>query len=1331
VKSEQELPADMVPLACSGDEGTCYVSTANLDGETNLKLKAASSTTQEALCDGSHDAAALLEHVLNQLGNLQGTVEAEAPVRSIHTFNGAISLEGKSKQALSAKEFLLRGTMLRNTAWCVGIVVYTGSDTRVVMNSRKTPVKLANIERVINITLVVVLLVQLLLAIISDVAYNVEESNFKDYSYIDVVKTDFPPALAYLFTFFILYSNMMPISLYATLELCNTAQAFFVKNDLQMYDEETDSPAIVRSTNLCQELGQVEYIFSDKTGTLTQNVMELKRVSIAGEMYGEVGEAKGFVGGKAMEQAKAKSSQQATAIANFLEVLAVSHTVVVNEDKDGKKKFEAESPDEGALVETAGQLGWVFVGRVGAVMDVEVNGQRRTYQVEALNAFNSTRKRMSVIVKADSGEYLLLVKGADNVMMERAQSPDPVLDKHLEEFAKEGLRTLIIGRRVLSEAEFNSWHQQYDAAQTSIADREGKLMAAAETIEKDLELVGATAIEDKLQVGVGETIVKIRGAGIKLWVLTGDKLETARNIGFSTRVLSDDMEIPVIDVESAQDDAGIKKQIDELKPHIEQCIKEGVVVGMMVTGAALEGVTSGGLDAQFLELARMCSVVIACRVSPLQKAQMVALVRQGVKPQPVTLAVGDGANDVPMIQEAQVGVGIVGKEGRQAVNAADFAIGQFRFLQRLLLLHGRWNYRRTCKFTLYTFWRNAVQVLLMFYFSFMCGSAGTTIFEDKIRMSFNFILSFPILATGCFDRDVDEQVVLRTPALYEVGRKGLDLNPVRMMQNLLSAVMHSLVILFLCLLAAPSMDALGAGDLYTWGTAMYTLLIIDCIYRVAFLTITWNKYVVILISFATGLYVAGCCFYGSITLGTSVMKSVTYKMAGNITFWICLVAMIAMVMVIDYFLAYLNVQFRPDLKDRVLEDPTLTDELHLAQKKEESAKTSVRDASVRMSMARTDTSKSSLSSYAFDHPDHPTARSHTSLKVAHPKAGDTSHLDQKIEQATPQTTLKTKSSGIVAESNRPRDTPLAQQKLPSVQFRLTLCTVLTIMTTCGFILIVLGIIALVSSNSAAQIRIQYDGDDVIKPAGTKDAEFQRVSCPVGQHCTVHVTASQEMKAPIWAFYILDPFYQNYNSYVKKVAADFGDQILSPEMRFNDTFEIIGEKGTLADIAWATDMDRFSCDDGDKCTHDVLWERPGAMASIQKPFMKLDSTSFSKGQKIEVKINSHFPTASLGARKELVLTTLTTLGGRSNTFGTFLIFAGVLCLVGDLFVLLVRTLCPRKPGRTRADRGLEQASLTEQRDPGQGSLGPTNQEQAGSSNVEGEVLGKQNIATYDI
>jgi len=227
VKSEQELPADMVPLACSGDEGTCYVSTANLDGETNLKLKAASSTTQEALCDGSHDAAALLEHVLNQLGNLQGTVEAEAPVRSIHTFNGAISLEGKSKQALSAKEFLLRGTMLRNTAWCVGIVVYTGSDTRVVMNSRKTPVKLANIERVINITLVVVLLVQLLLAIISDVAYNVEESNFKDYSYIDVVKTDFPPALAYLFTFFILYSNMMPISLYATLELCNTAQAFF------------------------------------------------------------------------------------------------------------------------------------------------------------------------------------------------------------------------------------------------------------------------------------------------------------------------------------------------------------------------------------------------------------------------------------------------------------------------------------------------------------------------------------------------------------------------------------------------------------------------------------------------------------------------------------------------------------------------------------------------------------------------------------------------------------------------------------------------------------------------------------------------------------------------------------------------------------------------------------------------------------------------------------------------------------------------------------------------------------------------------------------------
>ncbi|CAK9063797.1 unnamed protein product [Durusdinium trenchii] len=509
------------------------------------------------------------------------------------------------------------------------------------------------------------------------------------------------------------------------------AQAYFIKNDLQMYDEVQDTPANARTTNLCHELGQVSYVFSDKTGTLTQNVMELKRISIGGEIYGETGEESGFQGRAAMLNARLKNPSQAAAIDAVLEVLAVSHTVVSTKDRSGRMKYEAESPDEGALVEAVGRLGWVFTGRTNEGLTVEVNiGETtgsQTYELLALNAFTSARKRQSVLVRRPSGEVVLLVKGADDVMQKLAADPQSFPEEHLRAFAKQGLRTLVMGRRWISEAELRQWHQEYTKAQTSMQDREGALAQVADQIERSLETLGITGIEDKLQVGVEDAIVKIRQAGIKLWVLTGDKLETAKNIGFSTRVLSSSMEILTLDL---TDRRAFKDHLEAVKASAEQASNNGVTVALIVTGHALEEILrrekseangserSMGKKSQpkgkyqdlFLEVAVRCSVVIACRVSPLQKAEVVTVVRKGVKPTPVTLAIGDGANDVPMLQEAQVGVGISGREGRQAVNCADFAISQFRYLARLMLVHGRWNYRRACKFVIYSFWKNAVLV---------------------------------------------------------------------------------------------------------------------------------------------------------------------------------------------------------------------------------------------------------------------------------------------------------------------------------------------------------------------------------------------------------------------------------------------------------------------------------------------------------------------------------------------------------------------------------------------------------------------------------------------
>lgn len=988
-----------------------------------------------------------------------------------------------------------------------------------------------------------------------------------------------------------------------------------------------------------------------------------------------------------MDMARRANPKDAEAMDAFLELLAVSHTVVVNEDQNGVAKYEAESPDEGALVQTAGELGWVFTGRTGQVCSVNVKAgganQRKSYTVVALNAFNSTRKRMSVIVQTESGEYLLLAKGADNVMLERAKAPDATLEGHLTQFAAEGLRTLVIGRRKLDQAEFSAWQSDYNKAQVVIQNREGALMDVAEKIEKNLDLVGATAIEDKLQVGVGETIVRIRGAGVKLWVLTGDKLETARNIGFSTRVLSDEMSIPILDA----GEASMQDELAKLGPEIAQSVEKGIVVGLMVTGQALEKVTEAALEPQFLEMAKKCSVVIACRVSPLQKAQMVALVRKGVKPTPVTLAVGDGANDVPMIQEAQVGVGIVGKEGRQAVNAADFAIGQFRFLQRLLLVHGRWNYRRTCKVTLYTFWRNAVQVLIMFYYSFACGSSGTTIFEDKTRMTFNFILSIPIIATGCFDQDVSDEVVLNNPALYETGRLGLDLNPMRMVTTLLNALAHSFIIYYVMVLALPGMTMLNAGDVFTWGNALYSVLIMDGNYRVAFISITWNWISGAFMSLSFGLYLLFCLVYGVMTFGTPNMKKVTYHMGGVAPFWVCLFAVPAITLAIDFFSGYFQIRFLPEITDKVRASikagrPVM---IPLDSKAAPTAAAPAPDgkAAPVAPISNQSEVRRSTSSSAFDHPETGSARSHTSLKVAHPKAGDTSLVDRISSGGN----SSKSGSGLLTQEteakqsflHRPAEKPLAQQQLKSYHFVLAFPKAVAGICGAGVLVLGLGVLALLMSQSAAQIRIHYDGDFKSWPAGTNDDETYKLPCKVGSVCNFTVKAPMDMEPPIWVYYIMDPYYQNYNSNLQKVIKTF--KAKEPiKSSFYDTFYIDGVS-KFDGIAWESDLKQFGCTSGHACTHDVVWTRPSAMATVQKPRQILVGNTVKKGTNINIMVNASSDLKPFGARKELVLSTLTSFGGRDNSLGMFLIISGAVCIFLGLVVIGMENTRAKDDGKS--------------------------------------------------
>ena len=321
--------------------------------------------------------------------------------------------------------------------------------------------------------------------------------------------------------------------LFVTIEMVKYIQGFLINVDLDMYYHETDTPAICRTSSLVEELGQIEYIFSDKTGTLTCNMMKFRQASIAGIQYADQvpddrrarmidGREEGIFDFNRLNE-NLQKSDGAVLITEFLTLLATCHTVIPerNDEKPSEIKYQAASPDEGALVEGAAMLGYKFTTRRPKSVSVQIaDGPELEYEVLNICEFNSTRKRMSAILRCPDGKIRIYCKGADTVILERLAPYNPFVEattQHLEDYATDGLRTLCLAMREISEEEYVQWAAVYDRAATTINNRGLELEKAAELIEKDFFLLGATAIEDRLQDGVPETIHTLQTAGIKVW----------------------------------------------------------------------------------------------------------------------------------------------------------------------------------------------------------------------------------------------------------------------------------------------------------------------------------------------------------------------------------------------------------------------------------------------------------------------------------------------------------------------------------------------------------------------------------------------------------------------------------------------------------------------------------------------------------------------------------------------------------------------------------------------------------------------------------------------
>lgn len=721
VESEQPFPADIVLMASSEPEGLCYIETANLDGETNLKIKQAIPETSYLLNP-------------NDLGRLTGKVRSEQPNNSLYTYEATLTagLQSGSKELpLAPDQLLLRGATLRNTPWIHGVVVFTGHETKLMRNATATPIKRTDVERMLNKQIAMLVAILLVLSAVSTVGDIVIQTTSRSkLAYLEL--GSFNAAKQFfldIFTYWVLYSNLVPISLFVTIELVKYYQAFLINSDLDIYYAETDTPAICRTSSLVEELGQIEYIFSDKTGTLTCNMMEFRQCSIGGIQYAvavpEDRRASGpedITGVHDFKQLKTNMTahESGEAIHHFLALLSTCHTVIPERtDEKSEIKYQAASPDEGALVEGAVLMGYKFVARKPRSVIIQVEGQDAEYELLAVCEFNSTRKRMSTIFRCPDGKIRVYCKGADTVILERLSRTNQIVDatlQHLEDYATEGLRTLCLAMREVPESEFREWQQIHEKAATTVGgNRADELDKAAEIIEHDLTLLGATAIEDRLQDGVPDTIHTLQSAGIKVWVLTGDRQETAINIGMSCKLVSEDMTLLIVNEESSSATRdNIQKKLDAVNSQ-HSTGHERDVLALVIDGKSLTYALEKEMEKLFLDLAVKCRAVICCRVSPLQKALVVKLVKRHVKA--LTLAIGDGANDVSMIQAAHVGVGISGVEGLQAARSADVAIGQFRYLQKLLLVHGIWSYHRISKVILYSFYKNIAMFMTQFWVS--------------------------------------------------------------------------------------------------------------------------------------------------------------------------------------------------------------------------------------------------------------------------------------------------------------------------------------------------------------------------------------------------------------------------------------------------------------------------------------------------------------------------------------------------------------------------------------------------------------------------------------
>ena len=836
LNKDEKVPADIIVLKTfnESEDSNTFIRTDQLDGETDWKLRKAPGITQKL------NEAQILE--------LNGFINYEPPSKFIYNFEGFISIKNSEgniiKEALGLENTMWESTILA-TQKIIGIVIYTGKETRARMNSSMPKIKLGIVDHELNMVTFYLFCIMLCAAM-----------------FLTLLKGYYSRMFFTFFKFIVLFCAIIPIALRVNLVISKTFFSVRINKDKSIPE------TIARNSTIPEELGRLSYIFSDKTGTLTKNEMIFKNIAMETDQFGQ--ESFNDLKDILEDECKTNDAPLLDIYNKLKENDEINNNDIINEDNNNtsinnnknliddsplssdnlisnenikekkphshRKKhkklrrsrnkiikdtitsmllcnnvtpiisnenpdiitYQASSPDEVALVKFAEKLNMKLIYRTDKEIKIKnISGTIEEYNILANFPFSSDTKRMGIILQNKKyGHIIFYLKGAENVMMNFVKKEYVgYIKENTENLATKGLRTLVLTQKLIPQKEFKIWFDEYSEALTSMDNRKQKLRDVISKLENNMEFLCVTGVEDLLQNEVATTIDNLRNAGIKLWMLTGDKVETATCISISTGLKAKNHKIFTLTYDQIKDEENPENEINKLKEKLEEYNNKIMIDPhlFILDGDTLD-LALKQCQKEFYESAMKAPSVVCCRCSPTQKRLIVKNIKKYTNCR--TAAVGDGGNDVAMIQEADVGIGIVGKEGLQASLASDYSIKEFKNLSILILWWGRIAYKNTSTMANFIVHRGLIIAFCQFFFSLMFYFNPVPLYNGFLTFGFSTIFTNLPIISILLDQDVDKKNVLNFPNLYKILLKGREINLKNFLWWLFKAIIQANIIMF-------------------------------------------------------------------------------------------------------------------------------------------------------------------------------------------------------------------------------------------------------------------------------------------------------------------------------------------------------------------------------------------------------------------------------------------------------------------------------------------------------------------------------------------------------